>query len=559
MIDRRSFLPARVFLAVLTVALVSGCSSASKKLRHEIRDDFVASRFSDVDLKLHQPELLSESKNRLVTLFDLGMVAHAQGQYERSNRYFYRAKEIAKELYTDSVTEQILTGIKNDTSATYPGTDYENGLVYYYIVLNHLMMAQAGKIPAWEMPELKIKDHVVFAHEAHAEKIMNAREKKEALGRARAEVLAWDSFLQTVRNRNKGEPYYKDDLLAKILAAYVHRMIGGRDDLQTAKILIQDADKLLVKSYSSYAAFNTKHEQYVSNYSKFEQMGDAAVTEQMIDPTDQYKGLSAMLDRAEKQPGNVMVLIDTGIIPEKKEKVYTVGLSSLFGAIEDPKLREQLESVSTRVLLEMAPRLGLMYVSASVLGAATSSSERSPHYISEAADRMVGFEFKLPTIEKTPSGSSFKIVATRQSDSKVFEFSSNIVEPINDIAYLNVERRSAAVVTKTAIRVGMKQLAAVLGAIAVYRKAPDPEWVKALAATAAYVAAKKLIDSSEEADTRAWNLLPREVQIAQFQLEPGIYRLRAEGISSGSSRTIDLGVVEIKDIHSPKVLSTRVF
>lgn len=550
---------ARCFVAALVVVLASGCSSAGKKIRHEIRDDFVASKFDEADRKLHDPELLSEAKNRLLTLYDLGIVAHAQGQYERSNRYLYRAKELAKELYTDSVTEQILTGIKNDTSATYPGTDYENGLVYYYLILNHLMIAQAGVIPQWEMPELKVDEQVVFSPEKFAEKKLSSKEQQEALGRARAEVLAWDSFLQTVRARNKGQPYYKDDLLAKVLGAYVHRMIGGHDDLQTARILIRDAEKLLVRSYSSYSAFNAKYDQYLSNYSKFEQMGEEAVYDKMIAPTDQYLSLSESLKTLEKNPANIMVVLDAGIVPEKSEKVYTVGLSTLLSTIDDPGLRSQIEAVGAQVLLEMAPRLGMMYVSASVLGAATSSGDRRPRYMSEAADRMVGFEFKLPTIEHVPSGSSFRITAIRESDSKRFEFKSNIIEPINDIAYLNVERRFASVVTKTAIRVGLKQVAAVLGAIAVYRKAPEPEWVKALAATAAYVAAKKLIDSSEEADTRAWNLLPREVQVAQFRLEPGTYSLKAEGVQSGGTKVIDLGQLEVKDLKSPKVVSVRVF
>lgn len=545
---------AKVLFAVSIFAFVSGCSSAEKKLRHEIREDFAASRFSEVDLKLHDPKVLSEAKNRLITLFDLGMVAHAQGQYERSNRYFYLAKQTAQELYTDSVTEQILTGLKNDTSATYPGTDYENGLVYYYIVLNHLMIAQQQSIPAWQMPELKVGDHVVFGHEDHAATQLSHKEVQESLVRARAEVLAWDSFLQTVRARNKGQPYYKDDLLAKVLGSYVHRMIGSRDDLQTAKILLKDAEKLLVRSYSAYSAFNSKHEEYVSNYSKFEQMGEGAVVEKMINPTDQYKGMSAQLTKAANEPSNVMVVLDSGIVPEKKEKVYTVGLSTLFGAIGDKGLRSQLEMMSTQVVLEMAPKVGMMFVSASVLGAATSSGDRSPQYMSEAADRMVGFEFKLPTIDRAPTGPSFKIIATRKSDSKQFTFDSVVAEPVNDIAYLNVERRSSSVAVKTAIRVGAKQLAAVLGAIAVYRKAPDPEWIKILAGTASYVTAKKIIDISEEADIRAWNLLPREIQIAEFKLEPGTYTLRAEG-----AKPIDLGSLEIKDPKTPNIVRARIF
>ena len=57
---------------------------------------------------------------------------------------------------------------------------------------------------------------------------------------ARAEVLAWDSFLKNLKSERRGQAVFKNDLLAKIFGAFIHEMIGSNNDLQISLQLYKE-------------------------------------------------------------------------------------------------------------------------------------------------------------------------------------------------------------------------------------------------------------------------------------------------------------------------------
>ena len=548
---------ATLSLAILAFVALAGCGGGDAALRAKALDLFAQGDFAAAESETIKPEVIKESQNRLLSLLELGAIAHYQGLYVKSNFYFFRAKQVARELYTTSIREQIATGIFNDNSASYVVMEYELSLLHYYIAANFLLTSQSERLPAYSIPEIRDGKNIIFSAQSGAEQVLTARDKAEALTRARAELLDWNAYLREVRERNRGQPYYKDDLLNKVFAAYIHRLVGTMPDQNIARVLLKDADEILVKAYSAYPTFNAKSEEYVEGYKKFEAMGVDAVKDRFIAKTPRYNATQAQIDGSQKAQGNVMFLLEHGLAPKRKEKSYVIGLSTLFREIKDPGLRRAVEEIGAHVLIELAPQFGLAFVGATVVGAATGKGEKggNPEFLSEALDSAIGFEFKLPMVEYEPVNESYVIRYVREGDSREFTAPVCVLNPVGDIARLNIERRASALALKTGVRVGLKYLAALVPAVLTYKKVNGPDFVKLLAAGAVWMAGKKIVDATEAADTRAWGYLPKWIGIAESTLPPGQYRVSAD--RSEDKRQFPIGRLRV-DASAHAVLKARI-
>lgn len=535
--------------------LLGACASTKPSLRKQAKDDLIRQDFVSAEAKLLSPEVVGESKSRLLTWVELGTVAHYQGQFEKSSRYFVRAKELAKRLYTKSVSEAALTALFNANASTYEGMEYELSFVHYYLTLNYLLLSQSKSIPAWELAELRDGSNVVMEEESHPQRELSEKEQIDFLTMARAEALDWDSYLQVVRYRNRGKPFYKDDLLNKLIGAFVHRKVDRVEDRNIAKLLYQNAEELLLRSSSSYPTFNKKFEQFIDHYDKFEKLGEQAVREQFLEATPEYsrtlKSIDEDLKRLKKNEGNVLVVFEAGTVPEKREKVYTIGLSTLFSSIEDPQLRRSVEQLGFHVILEVAPEIGLPLVATAVVGSAGAGPNTT---LTGAVDRVVGIEYRLPEIPLEPIVNRYSIELGKKNESKE-QVPIAVVQPVSDIAYMNVKRRAAAVAAATGIRVGLKYLAVLAAAVATYQKIDGPKFLKVLAAGAVWASGKALVDATERADIRAWNMLPKWIGVAEAQLPPGEYEVTAK-TEGGFRQPMGTLSVNGKDRY---LLKTRLF
>ncbi|NUM89080.1 MAG: hypothetical protein HUU37_07750, partial [Bdellovibrionales bacterium] len=151
----------RSLAALVAAGLLSACGS-TMGLRAKVRDEVTHLNFRQAERELTQPRILEDAKNRLLTLLDLGLVAHYAGEFEKSNRFLFAAKRVHRELFTQSVTESVSTLFVNDNSATYAGMDYEISLAHYYAAMNFFFLSRAEKVEPWEIPELKAGNDVVF-------------------------------------------------------------------------------------------------------------------------------------------------------------------------------------------------------------------------------------------------------------------------------------------------------------------------------------------------------------------------------------------------------------
>ncbi len=554
----------KVILLFLSTGLIA-CGTGQSALRLQARDDFFKGNFKEAEKKIITPAVVGETKNRFLTLVELASIAHYQGDLEKSNIFFFQAEKLAQRLYTESIREKAASLLLNNNAISYGGTDYERSLIYYYTVMNFILMSQGDHIPAWEMPEIREGKKVIFAKKLHKKRSLSKKEKAKMLSQASNQLLAWESFLSEVRRKNKGKPYYKDDLLNKTLAAYIYRMSNRSGD--TSRILYNDAQKTLVRSYGAYPTFNKKSSQYVDKYGDFPKIGEKRVLKEYIQKTSYFETTKEAIQFSQKnlkkQKGNVLYVLEYGIVPIKKSKRYVIGLSTLFKNVKNAKLRAQLELLGLQAITVLAPDFGLVVTGATLIGDAVKRAKSKPKdkpvHLSDTTDQIIGFEFHLPTLEKDPTKYPLTLSFIREKDSKVIEKKIALMNPLNDIVELDINRKSTALAFETGVRVGLKYLAALVPTILLYNKIKGPKLLKALIATASWYAAKRIIDKSEAADVRAWNLLPKWIGLTEVDLPKGRYKVFINGGDEKENKKLFMGSVNIENEKVKKVLRGRIF
>ncbi|MDD4082151.1 MAG: hypothetical protein PHD05_02065 [Sphaerochaetaceae bacterium] len=100
------------------------------------RNDFEGTK---VFLEKNQKVLISR-QGELIKDLDFGLVNHASGDFNESNKYLEEAEEEFDRLYTQSVTRNIASFIVNDNTQEYQGQDWESiysnvfkSLNYYFL------------------------------------------------------------------------------------------------------------------------------------------------------------------------------------------------------------------------------------------------------------------------------------------------------------------------------------------------------------------------------------------------------------------------------------------
>ena len=79
----------------------------------------------------------SRDPDRLLYLMESGLLAHYNGEYERSNALFARAERAADRLFTRSAAREVGALLTNDETRPYRGEAFERVLIHYYRALNY--------------------------------------------------------------------------------------------------------------------------------------------------------------------------------------------------------------------------------------------------------------------------------------------------------------------------------------------------------------------------------------------------------------------------------------
>ncbi|MCR6721628.1 MAG: hypothetical protein NVV59_15395 [Chitinophagaceae bacterium] len=95
--------------------------------------------YAQAEKALNKTKLLKKKRNRLLLLLEKGKLAHLQGNWVESNRYFNEADNMM-ESDRNSVGDVALSNLLNPMMKHYRAEDFEKYLVHYYKALNYLQL-----------------------------------------------------------------------------------------------------------------------------------------------------------------------------------------------------------------------------------------------------------------------------------------------------------------------------------------------------------------------------------------------------------------------------------
>ncbi|HMB71149.1 MAG TPA: hypothetical protein VKU85_17700, partial [bacterium] len=123
-----------VAAAALAVASLSGCASYTQKAL-AVRDPLIQGDLESAQAFLEEK---TPGGKGLPYLFELGLVQRARGDFQASNATFESAELLVDDLYTKSVSKEILAFATSDETIPYSGETWERVLVNYYRALNYI-------------------------------------------------------------------------------------------------------------------------------------------------------------------------------------------------------------------------------------------------------------------------------------------------------------------------------------------------------------------------------------------------------------------------------------
>lgn len=568
----------RFLICFLFPVLLIGCASTGNKERSSLRNLISEKKFDQALSFVESNEFFKEERSKLLYFLEKGLIHHYKGDYFQSSLLLNQAIELSQQLFTKSISSSAKTAITNDSYDLYYGEKFERSLMYYYQALNHLLMAQNGRYEGYQVTEGEAKKDI-------PEKILSAKEKSEELFRARAQVLAWDSFLSTIKKDRAGETVFKDDLLAKLFGAFVHEVVGTRNDLQIALTLYVDAYDLIFKNYNRYESLNASAEKFRSKYDDLPKMTPLDIEKNYISRTplqnelidfihfkvmvlaQKYRaGEIAKYKRAlnipdsiikmakeNKDDRNLGIVLSHGVIPAKIPDKHYYGLEQ---ALRDPNASGGVKAAAA------IGHLVLTVFAAEKLGLLPPPNSYDPvaaHVglnVASIAAEKVAFAFELPKIDYRPIDSQYWLKIIDSTGKEVSSHPIVVSAPLVDVATEAVKEHATSTFVRTGLRVAGKHLAAIAASYGTYKAIEKQgEFFAKTAAVLQYVGATKGIEASEQADTRHWSTLPETIRLTDVSLKKGLYTMQVFRYQKGESfdPTKALKISEIPvEIENPK-------
>lgn len=508
---------------IFSTLFLLGCSTGGRGDRFELRN-FYATGAYDQGLEFIEKSKYYQDKNeRLLTLMEKGMIWHAKGDYEKSSLFLDEARALSNDLYTTSISKKAEKTLLNDTYDVFYGEIYERSLLHFYLSLNAILNYQKTK-------------------------------KRDDLFKARAEVLAWDSFLNSVKEDRLGRSVYKNDLLLKIYGAKIHEMIGTREDRNIALQLYKDAKDVLLKNYNTYPSFNQHYKDFKKDFEKLAKLSLDEVKKKYIVESELQKNLKDFID------DNINRLTR----PEKKNKTMKEIKTLVTLVLEKGLIAEKVADKSFYSLDFLAKEPLIALFAADVLGLLPSPNSYNPGgayvgiVVASAALQNIGIGFELPKVINTDVPKKLSLVVLDKDNKEILVKEVPLINPMGDIAEEAVFESSAWTYTRTGFRLATKHGTAIAASFATYKALgggrKENDFLARNAAVLQYIGAAKAIEESEKADTRYWSTLPNEIRIVDLELNPGLYQLE---IRQSPTEKITLGSVEVPAQDSPVLVNIR--
>ena len=125
-------------IALALILSLTGCATYAQ-FSGDFRADLAGRNY---DGALAHLDDAKKSGNRLLYLLENGLIAHNQGRYETSNRYFEEAERVSDQLFTRSISREAAALLTNDAVRHYRGDSFELVAIHYYRALNYWRLGQ---------------------------------------------------------------------------------------------------------------------------------------------------------------------------------------------------------------------------------------------------------------------------------------------------------------------------------------------------------------------------------------------------------------------------------
>ena len=503
-----------LLVLVVLVVLVGGCASTPEQVVRSYRKHLTAREWRAALEVARGPEFYGDKKSRLLKAMELAMIHHLQGRYLEAQQHWDQSLALSEELFTVSVAKKVLKGVGSDSLDIFYAQIYERSLLWFYSILNHYLLYQyGGDRPLAQGPPA-----------------LSWRERRRHLGAARAMVVGWNAQIKQWRVERLGKTVYKDDLLAKIFGAFIHRQVARGNDLEIAQLLYQEAKRVLWQNYNAYPSFNHRYQEFRRNFKQLPQLSRAQVLQGYVTPSARALELEKFLRQAvgKSSSPNVTVLVHHGLVAPLRAKKYYFPLNLV-----------------SEVKVVVTGEMSLVDFSLRVLGLTSPSGVPA-----------IAFELPEVVVKGVAAPLSLGILT---GERQVASTPLVLVNPISEMAWEAVEEHALATRVRLGGRLVVKHGAAIASAYAAYRaslKRGTSDVVAQLVALGLYSAASKGIALSERADLRHWSSLPHRISIATVGLPAGNYR--AVLLTPSGARVSELSAFRVpaKGSH---LVSVRVF
>lgn len=584
------------FIIIFTL-FSAGCAVQSRKDQLSIKSYFTKQKHDLALKELENSELRKDKKNKLLYLMEKGRILYVQSKYFEASQIFYKANELVDKLYTKKIREKILSSVGNDNSETYYGSVFERSMLYYYQAQCFYKIYQEGEYSKNQSVTIK-KDGKTKQVQKKIKVKLNSNQKRQYLNRARASIVAWNSFFDDL-NRSNTETLYRSDLLGKIFAANIHEAIG-RKDRQITLQLYKDARKFLMTQGHTYKHFDSNYQELTRNLQ--DKLGNSSLSlnQNKFKKTSQYQELldflnykilsltwkirrpqynqllkqfgpsKSVLERLKesKELANTSIILERKVIQSMEAKTFDYSLNSALQNIEDPTSRALVEGIGIPIIT---------YFAMGPLGLGTYHQTRNTviytrHDIGTTMVKHTGIEFEMPIVKSSPVTNPLKLFVYKKANGKdelVATRDFVVASPNNDIAEQAANERAAASYKKVGVRVAVKHAIAILAAYQTYKSMRgndgSNEFLAKSIAFAQYMASSKVIAASEKADIRHWTTLPAVINITDLYLSPGEYHLKVRPKSVkrkvSSEKLIDnsvekdLGIISVTNSGQKKIFT----
>ena len=158
----------------------------------EVRGLYEVGHYQVALQKLQNSSVKEQNRNRLLYYLELAVIYDRLGSFKKSRQEFFRAAQLAEELYTTSISKEAASYLVSADTTEYSGEDYEK----------------------------------IFIHTMLAMSYLSSNELQEASVEARRINLRLHAI-----NREHGDAQnrYNEDAFARYLAAMIHEVDGNVD------------------------------------------------------------------------------------------------------------------------------------------------------------------------------------------------------------------------------------------------------------------------------------------------------------------------------------------